>query len=297
MGSLKGVDHTYGYADNDLGVVMVQFKVGADEIASLMYLYNELQRNMDRLPPGTQPPLVKSMGISDVPILAVTLSSQTFTETRLRQIAVRFLDQLHTVPNTGVSHIIGVEPEAIRIMVDPQRLAGNGLSLNQLLDVLEGSNVVMPGGRLEADNRQIPIRIDGALGSLDDLGGIVIGARQGRPILLKEVATIENGPSDEQVHVWMAYGRGQADKPVGEPVNAVTIAVGKRPGKNSVTTARALQAKLETLRREALPEGVQMTITRNYGHQADEAVNTLDRAPRRGADRSVRYPALFSRLA
>ena len=131
MASLKGVKHTYGYADNDMGVVMVQFKVGADEIASLMYLYNELRRNMDRLPPGTQPPFVKSMGINDVPILAVTLSSKSFSETRLRQIAVRFLDQLHSVPDTGVSHIIGVEPEAIRILVDSQRLASNGLSLGR----------------------------------------------------------------------------------------------------------------------------------------------------------------------
>ncbi len=275
MASLKGVKHTYGYADNDLGVVMVQFKVGADETASLMYLYNELQRNMDRLPPGTQPPLVKSMGINDVPIVAITLSSRTFPETRLRQIAFRFLDQLHSVPDTGVSHIIGTEPEAIRILVDPQRLAGTGLALNQLLDTLKGSNVVMPGGQLEAHNERIPIRVEAALGAVGDLGDIVIGARQDRPILLREVAAIERGPRSELMHTWLAFGRGQMHEPVGDPLNAVTIAVGKRPGKNSVTTARAVLAKLDTLKQEALPQGVAVTVTRNYGQRANEAVNTL----------------------
>ena len=275
MSSLKGVKHTYGYADYDLGVVVVQFEVGADEIASLMYLYNELQRNMDHLPPGTQPPMVKSVGINDVPILAVTLSSRTFSENKLRQVAAHFMTQLHSVPDTGVSRIIGVQPQATRILVNPQRLASTGLSLNQLLDILKASNVVMPGGRLEALNQQVAIRVDAALGRMADLGGIVVGVSKGRPILLRDVAVVEKGPLDEQMHTWLSFGRGQTDEPVDDPVNAVTISIGKRPGMNSVTTARAVLAKLETLKREALPEGVQVTVTRNYGRQADEAVNTL----------------------
>ncbi len=275
MSSLKGVEHTYGYANNDMGMVMVQFKVGSDEIASLMYLYNELQRNMDRLPPGTQPPLVKSMGISDVPILAITLSSRSFPETQLRKIAVHFLNHLHNVPDTGVSQIIGTQPEAIRVLVDPHRLAGSGVSLNQLLDVLKGSNVVLPGGHLEAQNQQIPLRVNSVLSSVDDLGGIVIGSRQDRPILLREVATVERGPANEDIHAWLAFGRGQEKSSGFDPANAVTIAIGKLPGKNAVTTARAVLAELDTLKREALPEGVDVTVTRNYGHQANEAVNTL----------------------
>jgi len=275
MASLKGVKHTYGFAENDLGVVMVEFEVGADEIASLMYLYNELQRNMDRLPPGTHLPLVKSMGINDVPILAITLSSSTFSETQLRQIAVRFLRQLHSVPDAGVSQVIGIDPEAVKILVDPHRLADMKLPLDRLLAVLKGSNIVLPASHLEAQNKRVPLRVDATFGSVNDLGGIVVGERQGRPILLREVAAIERGPINEQQHTWLTFGRGQRDQPEGNPVNAVTITIGKRPGKNSVTVAEAVLAKLETLKREALPEGVDISLTRNYGHRANEAVNTL----------------------
>jgi multidrug efflux pump subunit AcrB len=275
MFSLKGVKHTYGYAVNDRGVVMVEFKVGADEIASLMYLYNELQRNMDRLPPGTRLPLVKSVGINDVPILAVTLSSKSFSETQLRQIAENFLVQLHSVPDTGVSTVIGTAPEAVKILVEPRRLAATGISLNRLLKVLHGSNVVLPGGYLEAQNERIPLRVDATFGSVSDLGNIVVGTNQNRPILLKEIAAIELGPANEEQHAWLAFGRGQHAEMIGDPENAVTIAVGKRPRKNSVKVAQALLAKLETLKREALPEGVKATITRDYGRRANEAVNTL----------------------
>jgi multidrug efflux pump subunit AcrB len=275
MISLKGVKHTYGYAAHDMGAVMVEFEVGADEIASLMYLYNEIQRNMDRLPPGTQPPLVKSLGINDVPILAVTLSSKTFSDMQLRKIAELFLNQLHTVPGTGVSHVIGPEPEAVKILVEPQRLAATGISLNQLLETLKGSNVVLPGGHLEARNERVPLRVDATFGSVGDLGDMVIGARKDHPVLLREVATIERGPRNEQQHAWLTFGRGQNADPVGDPVNAATIAIGKRPGKNSVTVAQAVLNKLDSLKSETLPEGVKVTITRNYGHRANEAVNTL----------------------
>ena len=275
MASLKGVKHTYGYAVNDQGVVMVEFEVGADEIASLMYLYNELQRNMDRLPPGTRLPLVKSMGINDVPILAVTLSSKSISEMRLRQIATLFLAQLHSVPDTGVSTILGTDPEAVKILVDSRRMAATGLSLNRLLEVLGGSNVVLPGGHLEARNGRIPVRVDATFGSVGDLGDIVVGTRKDKPILLREVAQIETGPKSEKFHAWLAFGNGQHSEPINDPANAVTIAIGKRPGKNSVKVAKAVLARLERLKQEALPEGVKVTVTRNYGQRADEAVNAL----------------------
>jgi multidrug efflux pump subunit AcrB len=275
MSSLKGVKHTYGFAVNDLGVVMVEFEVGADETASLMYLYNELQRNMDRLPPGTQLPLVKSLGINDVPIVTVTLSSRTFPETRLREIAERFLTQLHGVPDTGVSGVIGTEPEAVKILVDPHQLAAKGFSLDELIEVLRGSNVVLPAGDLEAGNLRVPLRVDATFGEVRNLGDIVIGVRQDRPVMLREVATVERGPANDETHAWLAFGRAQGDEPVGDPANAVTILIGKRPGKNAVTVAKQVLDKIETLKREALPEGVTVTVTRDYGQRADQAVNTL----------------------
>lgn len=275
MSSLKGIKHTYGYAQNDLGVVTVEFQVGADETASLLYLYNELQRNMDRLPPGTKLPMVKSMGINDVPIFAVTLSSGSFSEIELREIAQRFLSQLHTVPDAGLSRLIGTGPAAVKILVDLQRLTSVGVPFDRLVQVLEGSNIVLPGGHLEAGNKRVPLRIDATFGSVEGLGGIVIGVDKGHPVLLREVASIEYGPRNEEHHVWLAFGRGQSQEPLFDPVNAVTIAIGKRPGKNSVSVARALLNKLNSLEREALPAGVKVTVTRDYGQRADEAVNTL----------------------
>ncbi|HDO34566.1 MAG TPA: efflux RND transporter permease subunit, partial [Chromatiales bacterium] len=265
MYSLRRVKHVYGYAAADVGVVTVQFEVGADETSSLMYLYNELQRNIERLPPGTRRPIVKSIGIDDVPILALTLSSKELTGPQLREVGEHFLTQLHSVPNVGLSTIIGSEPRALKILVDPQRLAGTGISLEHLLGVLEGSNVVAPGGELENDNRRIPLRVNAAFTSVRELGDLIIGVRDRHPVFLKEVATLAQGPRNEQQRAWIAFGKGAHATP--DPRNAVTIAIGKRPGTNAVTVAQAVLAKLKTLEREALPEGVRVTVTRDYGHR------------------------------
>ncbi len=275
MISLKGVKHTYGYAANDVGVITVEFKVGANETKSLMYLYNELQRNMDRLPPGTRLPLVKSIGINNVPIMAITLSSNTIPPPQLRSVAERFLAQLHTVPNVGLSQVIGWQPNAVKIEIDPARLASTGISLNRLLKILRGSNVVLPGGNLVANNRVIPLRVNATFGSIRDLGAIVIGVHRGSPVFLSSVARIVRGPRNLQESAWFAYGAATKDRPHNAAAAAVTITIGKRAGTNAVDVADAIKAKLTMLKRQALPAGIQVHITRDYGRRANNAVNSL----------------------
>ena len=276
MATLKNVEHTYGYAINDMGVVTVQFEVGADEERSLLLLYNQLMRNMDRIPPGATPPLVKSIGINDVPVLGITLSSDRHDTMELREYGQRVLEQLRSVPDVGDSHVIGGHKRAVRIVVDPQRLAASGLSLDRVQQLLQASNVVMPAGDLVNDNRQYSLRIDASFSEISELGRVIIGQANQKPIFLDDIATVEFGPLDEDSYVTRAYGpAGPADAIAGAPVPAVTLAIGKRTGANAVTVANGVLEKLQTIERDALPEGMQVTVTRNYGQRADEAVNTL----------------------
>lgn len=276
MATLKGVEHTYGYAINDMGVVTVQFEVGANEERSLLLLYNQLMRNMDRIPPGTMQPLVKSIGINDVPTLAVTLSSDQFDSMELREFGMRMLEQLRSVPNVGDSQVIGGQKRAVRIEVDPQKLASTGLSLDNILQLLQASNVVLPAGVLVNDNRQSSLRVNAAFGKVPELGRLIVGQANQKPVFLEDIAAVEYGPLHEDNYVTQTYGMAttSGERP-GDPIPAVTLAIGKRTGANAVTVANAVIAKLETIKREVLPHGVQVSVTRNYGHRADDAVNTL----------------------
>ncbi len=275
MAGIKGVKHTFGYATNDMGVVTVEFKVGSNEEKSLLLLYNQLIRNMDRLPPGTMQPLVKSIGINDVPIMGITLSSDRLNQIQLRELGVRMLEQLHTVPDVGNSEVIGGQRKAVVIDIKPLRLADTGLSLEQVINLLRAANVIVPAGNLVHDNHQYPLRVNVAFASLGQLGDLIIGEANHKPVFLKDVATIKMGPLHENRYVGLGYGAATHGVKTGNPEPAVTLAIGKRNGANAVSVAQGVLIKLHQLKREMLPQGVQVTITRDYGSRANDAVNTL----------------------
>ena len=276
MASLPGVHHTYGYAVNDMGIVTVQFQVGANEEKSLLEVYNQLSRNIDRMPPGTMQPLVKSIGINDVPILDVTLSSASHSQVQLRAVALRIMDQLQNVPDVANAELIGGARRAVNVWIDPQKLASSGVSLAELRQALQGSNLVMPAGHLVANNQRIPLRVDAALGSATAVGDVIIGSHAGRPIFLHDVARVEEGAAETDTLVTNNTGpANHLGLPAGSSMPAVTITLAKRPGTNAVVVADAIKAKLQRLQAEAIPQGIQVSVTRDYGARANDAVSTL----------------------
>ncbi|MEF3192780.1 MAG: efflux RND transporter permease subunit [Halothiobacillaceae bacterium] len=280
MNAMSGVDHTYGYSTYDMGLVTVQFKVGEDQEESLVKLYNQLMQNLDRMPAGTMQPMVKPINVDDVPILTIALASAQYDDMQLREMGTRLIEHLRNVPGVSFTSVVGGRQRAVNVWLDPQRLEAYGLTLDQLANMLQGNNVSAPLGELHADNRAFPLRLNGFLETADEVRDIVVGvSKQGRPIYLKDVARIEDGPAEvEQVHR-LAYGpahpQAGGETPPGREMSAVTLVIAKKAGTNAVVVAEAVLAKLDELKRQALPAGVDVVVTRNDGAKADEAVNTL----------------------
>ncbi len=283
MHAQSGVDHTFGYATNDYGVVTVQFKVGQNQEDSLVKLYNQITQNWDRIPPGAMEPIVRPINVDDVPILTLTLSARQYDDRQLREVAARLLEQLRNVPGVSFSEIVGGHARALNVWIDPARLAAAHLSLDQVDRSLRGSNVAAPLGGIVERGRARPLRLAGYLGSAEAVGDIVLGVAQGRPVYLKDVARIEDAAADSEEHSWIGFGVARAANqrpPVpqageGAPAPAVTLAIAKRAGENAVTVSRAVLAKLDELKRQAVPQGIAITVTRDDGARADAAVNLL----------------------
>ena len=275
LSALPGVDHTYGYAIDDQGMVTVQFKVGEDEEKSLFKLYNQIQRNLDRLPPGVSQPLVKSIGINDAPIVTITLSSASLTQAELRSVALRLLEPLRALPDVGDTQIVGGTPRTVTAYIDPGRLASTGLALDTVEAQLSAANVALPGSELVNGGRESMVRVSGVLGDAEDVGNVIVGTPNGKPVFLKDVARIEDGPEEPEQYSYIGRGPGTAVTTAHTLDPAVTLAVDKRAGANAVDVAGAVLAKLAELKVRAIPQGVDVTVTRDDGAKADEAVNTL----------------------
>ena len=255
-------------------MVTVQFKVGQNQEDSLVKLYNQLMQNMDRLPAGAEQPIVRPINVDDVPILTLTLSSATQDESALREVGARMLEQLRNVEGVSFTQMLGGRAPALNVWLDPQRMEARGLSLARVDQALRGANVSAPLGMLTQGGRARSLRLDGFLGNADTVGNVVIGASNGRPVYLRDIARIETGGADVEEGSWIGFGPAAKVAQAGA-TPAVTLAIAKKAGTNGVSVSRAVLDKLDELKRQALPHDIRITVTRDDGERADAAVNLL----------------------
>ena len=273
---LKGVEHTYGTAMDSVGIVSVQFHVGQNKEDSLVKLYDRIMSNIDRMPPGTRQPLIKPVDVDDVPILTISLSSSTLDDRRLRAIANDALEHLRRVEGISVTFIHGGRPRQINVKLDLDRMRQYSVTLLDIRRALEATNVDIPSGTLVNSNIVSSVSAGGMLRTAEDVGNLVVALHQHRPVYLKTIAAISDGPGEiERVHR-IGYGPAYTgERPVDLETGAVTIALAKRSGTNAVTVADNVIKELERIRAKVIPDSVKINITRNDGQRANDAVNTL----------------------
>jgi len=274
---MTGVDHTYGMALDSQAVVTVMFKVGEDKEASLVKLYDRIMHNLDRLPVGASKPLVKPMDVDDVPASVITLSSGDMDGLSLKRLAERVRDQLSSLDGVSVADIIGGNDRQIRIQLDPVRLAAYHITLDRLHQVLAGANAGGDMGALVADNRQSNVWLDGYLKSASQVGQLIVGSIHKKPVYLRDVATITDGPSETEQYHRIGFGQSVAvQKGSGaDELPAVSITLAKKRGTNAVVVTHRIETKLNELKGDFIPDDVHVTITRDSGERANAAVNLL----------------------
>ena len=273
---MRGVDHTYGIASDSLGIVTVTFDVGEDKEDSLVKLYDRIMSNVDRIPPGTEQPLVKPVDVDDVPILTISLSSDTLDDGKLRKIGNQVLEVLRRVDDTSVSYLHGGRPRTINVDLDLDRLQRYSISLAQITDMLNATNVRSSAGTLVQDNKEYQVRAGGMLNSAADVGNLVVGLHKHRPVFLKDIAMITDGPAEITEQYRFAAGPAyDGVRPMNFEVPGVAIAIAKRSGSNAVKVSQAVLDKFGEIRPALIPEGVYVNITRDDGARADDAVNVL----------------------
>jgi multidrug efflux pump subunit AcrB len=271
---LPGVEYVYSTTRPGESLIIVRFYVGEDPEDALVRLYNKLYSNADRSPPGASTPLIKSRSIDDVPILTLTLSSARLSGYELRLLAAQLDEQVRQVADVSETTLIGGQSRQLRVELDPGRLAAFGLTPGQVAEALQGRNAASQSGQISQENRSFLVRSGGLLGNARQVGAVIVAVRGGRPVYLRDVARIVDGPEDPASYVF--FGRGPAYEGPGATLEeAVTLAVAKRRGSNAITVAEAVLHKLQTIRSRYLPADVLLTVTRNYGETAAERSNEL----------------------
>ena len=284
LGEISGVEHIYSTSRPGVAILSIQFKVGQPRTEAIVRLYNAIYSNQDWRPAnaGILQALVKPKGIDDVPIVTLTLWTRDPSRGghELGQVARSIETEIKRVPGTRNVYTVGSPQSTVHVQLDPQRLAGYGLTVADLTRALLAANVVQQAGALVGGNRVEPVQAGEFLANRDDVAGLVVGINQGRPVFLEDVAEVAASPNQPDSYVWLGTGPGAGTRGLAETAHApaVTIAVSKKPGMNAITVAQQVIQRVESLRGTYVPEGIEMTVTRNYGETAnDKAVKLIEK--------------------
>ena len=224
--------------------------------------------------------VVKPMSVNDVPIVTLTLYSNAVDDYELRRVADELLHRLQSIPDTGRSYVVAGRKRQVRVVADPARLAGHGLDLAAVAQAIEVSNVNLPAGHFSRQDREYVVEAGPFLKSADEVANLLVGLNQGKPVYLKDVAEVIDGPEEPVALSTIAFGPAEELPPGyerGQFYPAVTMAVAKRTGTNAVTVAQGIIDKLNQLKPEVIPPAIRVKVTRDYGATADEKVNELMR--------------------
>ena len=273
LAQMTGVEHVLSVSRPGMAVLTVQFKVGVPRIDALVRLYDTINSNRDWVAPnlGVGEPIIKPKGIDDVPIIALTLWSENPQSGayELERIAHAAEVEIKRVPGTREVSTLGGPGRVVRVLLDADRMNAYGVTALDARNLLALSNTALPAGNLVRGNRELLVDTGNHLASAEEVRDLVVGVFEGRPVHVRDIAEVRDGPDLPSRYLWI--GVGGAEHP------AVTLAITKKPGENAVDVADRVMRRVEELRGTLIPDEVRVSVTRNYGSTANDKAQQLIR--------------------
>ena len=275
--SVDGVEHVYTQAQDNGAMVTARFLVGSDPEDAAIRINEKIEANKHRIPVGIPAPQVTVRGISDVPIVVLTLTPKpgaagNWNDQALAELAGKLRTEIAKVDDIGLTFLTGGQRMALRVVPDPAKLALYRVPLGNLIEAISQANRAFPAGTVREGGQAALVVAGQTLRDAQELAGLTVRSVGGAPVLLSDVARVEQAATQDQARAWR-WVKGEDGQWTMAP--AVSIAIAKRAGANAVTVSESVVHRVETLKGRLIPASVDVAVTRNYGESANEKANEL----------------------
>ncbi len=278
---IKGIEHIYGMAMDNVGIVNVMYYIGENREDSNLKLYDKVMQNMDILPKGAMQPLVKPFDIDiDIPIVTVAFypkEGSKIDEIKLFDRVREIQQNINRIDNVSKTTLKGAHKAQYNIQVDLGKLNAYHLSLGQIVQAIQTVAVDVPDvkGRTKDQNLVI-FGVENAIESIKDVGNVIVAQYMGSPIYLHDVAKVTEGIDIQNFQdAYITHKDDSKAAQFSSPKKQITMTIAKLAGTNAVIVANDVSAKLDSFKEELSKEGIGYIVTRNYGNRANDAVNEL----------------------
>jgi multidrug efflux pump subunit AcrB len=274
---VKGIEHIYSMAMNNVAVINAAFYIGEEKEDSNLKIYDKIMQNIQLLPKGALQPMIKPLDIDvDIPVISIAFFSNdgNMSSTELHDKVKAIQYHINGLENVAVTALKGGNKHQFNILVDVNKLSGYNISMGQIVQSVQSIAYTVPAVENQTKNNELTVlRVENAIEDAKDVGDIIVAQYMGSAIYLKDVAKIEDG-YNFQDHK-SAKISTKIDGQFTPILNQVTLTVSKLQGTNAVVIADAVKVELEKYKEAMAKAGISYTITRNDGERANEAVNEL----------------------
>ena len=262
INTIEGIRTLGSSSTEGLSTIFIEFEIGYDIDVKAQQVREKIAPVRYQLPQDIEEPIVSQLDPDSSPIMSVMLGGPVSLK-ELSDLAENVVaERLERLPGVGSVSIVGARQREVRIWLDPVRLAGYGIAIDDVRATLLMENAEMAGGRIEGAAREWTVTTSGKVQKVEDFGTLIAAQRAGGPVYLRDVAVIEDGLAEESSIARFNGNRG------------VSLDVRRRSGANTVAVARAVRAELDTLRAE-LPAGMEVTLARDMAVFIEDSIEAI----------------------
>ncbi|MDD2919458.1 efflux RND transporter permease subunit [Rhodoferax sp.] len=263
LSGIEGVDVITSASRQERSQISVRFALSRDADAAAADVRDKVTRVRQRLPQGIDEPVIAKVEAESFPVIFLALSSDTHNALQLSEMANTLVKPvLQTAPGAAEVNIYGERKFAMRIWVDPGKLAAYQLTVQDLEDALRRANLEVPAGRIESAQREFNVTAATDLERPPEFAQVVIRTVNGQPIRIGDVARVQEAPVDERSFVRL-NGR-----------DAVGVGVVRQSTANPLELSKGVRGLLDKLRRD-LPPGVQIEVANDNSVFIDQSIKAV----------------------
>lgn len=262
INTIEGIDELTSTTSEGLSTIIVFFNLSRDGDAGAQDVRDKVSTVMSQLPEGTDQPVVAKFDIESTPILSIVVSGnrdlREVTEIAKRQIK----EDIETQRGVGSVSLIGGLERAINIVLDTDRLAAYGLSIDQVRGAIRAQNIEIPGGRVDQGQKELILRTMGRIARAEDFAQLIVGSAQGRPLRIADIGRVEDANVEPR-----ALARLD-----GRP--AVTLLIRKQTGTNTVEVINTVKRRLERIH-STLPADISTELVRDQSRFIERSIDEV----------------------
>ena len=266
LSTIAGVDSMTSVSAQGIAQITIQFSLDREIDGAAQDVQAAITKASRQLPPEMpSPPTYSKVNPADSPVLFLAMSSATLPLSQVDDYAENLLAQRISMVN-GVAQVgvFGPQQFAVRVQVDPNKLAAYGLGIDQVEQAVATGNVNQPLGTLYGTHQSFTIQANGQLKNAAQFRPLIVAYRNGNPVRLQEVANVIDSVQNDKVAAWFKQTRG------------IVLTVQRQPGVNTVAVVDEIKKQLPNLR-AAIPAAVNLDIIFDRSESIRRSVSDVER--------------------